>query len=388
MTIFQKCKKKSLDKRLTLLYNMYCMWQERSITMKNNKKKNNKFNLIICAVAFIVMLVYLLFVDKPENILNALRKINPLMLTGAVLLIVGYWLCEALTIHMIIKPLHPTAKFHHSWYDTIIGQYFNCITPCASGGQPMQAYYFVQFGVPLGVGLTALLSRFIVYQFVLTATSAFTLIAGFNQFGDDLKEKGLMPFVFIGFIINSVVMLFLIAIAFWKSGTEKLVNWLVTVMAKLKITKHPLKRRLYFLREINKFHKNFMFLKKNVSIILKACLFTLLQTVMQLSISFVLYLGFGLETSNYLQIISYQAYANMISSFIPLPGAMGAAELGYSGFFKDIFGSYTGVSMMLWRIITFYLPIIVGIAHMLSLKNKGYKEPTAEELEIYTDSNK
>ncbi len=152
-------------------------------------------------------------------------------------------------------------------------------------------------------------------------------------------------------------------------------------MAKLKLTKHPLKRRLYFIREINKFHKNFVFLKKNVPIILKACFFTLLQTIMQLSISYVLYLGFGLNTSNYLQVIAYQAYANMISSFIPLPGAMGAAELGYSGFFKDIFGSYTGVSTMLWRIITFYLPIIVGIAHLLPLKNMGYKEPTPEELE-------
>lgn len=358
------------------------MWQKRSNIMEKTKKKHsNKLNLIVCGIAFIVMIVYLLFVDKPENILNALKKINPLMLAAAVLLMAGYWFCESLTVHMIIKPLHPAAKFRHSWIDTIIGQYFNCITPCASGGQPMQAYYFVQFGVPLGVGLTALLSRFIVYQFVLTAVSAFTLIAGYNQFSADLSSKGLMPFVFIGFIINSVVMIFLIGIAFWKSGTEKAVNLLVTVMAKLKLTKHPLKRRLYFIREINKFHKNFVFLKKNIPIILKAVFFTLLQTIMQLSISYVLYLGFDLDTSNYLQVISYQAFANMISSFIPLPGAMGAAELGYSGFFKDIFGSYTGVSTMLWRIITFYLPIIVGIAHLLPLKNKGYKEPDAEDLE-------
>ena len=333
------------------------------------------------------MIVYLLFIDKPENILNALRKINPLMLAAAAVLMGGYWLCEAITVHLIIKPLHPSAKFRFSWTDTIIGQYFNCITPCSSGGQPMQAYYFVQFGVPLGVGLTALLSRFIVYQLVLTLTSAFTLIVGFNQFGDDLSSKGLMPFVFIGFAINSAVMIFLIGIAFWKKGTEKVINLFITLMAKLRITKHPLKRRVYFIREINKFHKNFMFLKKNISIIFKACLFTLLQTIMSLSISYVLYLGFDLHTSNYLQVISYQAYTNMISSFVPLPGAMGAAELGFSGFFKDIFGSYTGVATMLWRIVTFYLPIIVGIAHMLSLKSKGYKEPDAEDLEKLNESD-
>lgn len=351
-------------------------------TMNKSKKKTSKFNLIICAIAFIVMLAFLLFVDKPENILNALRKIDPLMLVAAVLLMGGYWLCESLAVHSFIKPLHPEAKFRFSWLDTIIGQYFNCITPCSSGGQPMQAYYFVQFGIPLGAGLTALLSRFIVYQFMLTLTSAFMLIAGYSQFGEDLSSKGLMPFVIIGFIINTGVMVFLIGIAFWKSGTEKLVNLIVSLMAKFKITKHPLKRRLYFIREINKFHKNFIFLKKNIPAILKACFFTLAQTFMNVSISYVLYRGFELHESSYLQIISYQAYAQTISSFVPLPGAMGAAELGYSGFFKDIFGSYTGISTMLWRIFTFYLPIIVGIAHLLPLRSKGYKEPTEEELEM------
>lgn len=353
--------------------------------MEKSKKKSSKFNLIICAIAFIVMIVYLLFVDKPENIINALKKISPLMLAASVLLIIGYWLFESMTVHAFVKALHRPAKFRHSWTDTIIGQYFNCITPFASGGQPMQAYYFVQFGIPLGAGLTALLSRFIVYQFVLTLCSAFTLIAGFSQFGDDLSQKGLMPFVFIGFIINLGVIIFLIGVALWKNGTVKAANALITLLAKMHIVKHPLQKRVYFTREVNKFHKNFMFLRKNVWVIIRACLYTLLQIVMQLSISYVLYRGFGLNSASYLQIVSYQAYVQLISSFVPLPGAMGAAELGYAGFFKDIFGEYTGVSTMLWRIVTFYLPIIVGIGHMLFLKNKGYKEPDANDLEKISD---
>lgn len=358
------------------------MRQKRGVVMEKNKKKSNAFNLIICAVAFVVMMVYLLFVDKPENVLNAIRNINPFFLILAVAFMWGYWLCESATVHTFIKNLFPKAKFKHSWYDTIIGQYFNCITPFASGGQPMQAYYFTQFGVPLGSGLTALLSRFIVYQFVLIVYSVFTLAVGFRNFGDDLSQKGLMPFVFIGFAVNFTVILFLIGIAVWERGTAKAANALITLLAKLRILKNPMKQRLYFTREINKFHKNFMFLKSNVWIIVKACFFTALQLTLQLSISYALYRGFGLSEAGYLQIISYQAYVQMISAFIPLPGAMGAAELGYSGFFKDIFGDFTGVSTMLWRIITFYMPILVGMGHMLSLKRMGYKEPTKSELEM------
>ena len=339
------------------------------------KKKSNKLNLIICGIAFIVMVVYLLFVDKLENVLNALRNINPIFLVVCILFMLGYWLCESATVHVILKELHPEARFRHSWLDTIIGQYFNCITPFASGGQPMQAYYFVQFGVPLGSGLTALLSRFIVYQFVLTIYSAVTLIAGFNLFGDDLSAKGLMPFVFIGFVINTAVIVFLLSIALWKSGTVKAANGIITLLTKMNIVKNPMHWRLYFTREVNKFHENFKFLKKNVWIIVKSCFFTFIQLTLYLSISYVLYRGFGLEGESLLKIISYQAYVLMISSFIPLPGAMGAAELGYAGFFKDMFGTYTGVSTMLWRIFTFYLPILVGMGFMLTLKNKGIEAP-------------
>jgi len=345
------------------------------------KKKSNKLNLIICGIAFIVMIVYLLFVDKLENVLNALRNINPIFLIVCILFMLGYWLCESATIHAILKPLHPKSKFWHTWLDTIIGQYFNCITPCASGGQPMQAYYFVQFGVPLGAGLTALLSRFIVYQFVLTVYSVFTLAVGFNQFGGDLSAKGLMPFVLIGFVINTAVIVFLLSIALWKNGTVKAANGIITLLTKMHIVKNPMHWRLYFTREVNKFHENFMFLKKNVWIIVKSCFFTFVQLTLYLSISYVLYRGFGLEGASLLKIISYQAYVLMISSFIPLPGAMGAAELGYAGFFKDMFGTYTGVSTMLWRIFTFYLPILVGMGFMLTLKNKGIEAPESVDMD-------
>jgi len=62
--------------------------------------------------------------------------------------------------------------------------------------------------------------------------------------------------------------------------------------------------------------------------------------------------------------------------------AMGGAELGYHGFFKDIFGEqYVNTAMMLWRIMTFYLPIIVGLFFTLTMKNRGIEEPEDGEAE-------
>lgn len=346
-----------------------------------SKKKSNKPNLIICGASFIILLAFLFFVDKPDKLFGALRNVNLAFLGLCVLTMFGYWLCEAATIHVILKPLCPAARFRDTWYDTIIGQYFNCITPCASGGQPMQAYYFVQFGVPLGNALTALLSRFIVYQFVLTVYSAATLAAGFRTEGKLLIEGGLMPFVLIGFAVNTGVIIFLLMIALWKTGTVKAANGIISLLAKMRIVKNPMHWRLYFTREVNKFHNNFKFIKKNAWVIVKAAIFTGIQLLLYLNISYLLYCGFFPEHDMFWgRIITYQAYVQMFSSFMPLPGAMGAAELGYAGFFSKIFGGYTGAATLLWRIFTFYLPILVGIVHLLTLKRRGIAVPDKADL--------
>lgn len=346
----------------------------------NKKKKGWKLNLIVCAIAFIIMVVYLVFVDSIDNVVAALTRINKVALILCVLFMVGYWMSEAATVHVMLKSMHPKMKFRDTWLVTIIGQYFNCITPSASGGQPMQAYYLVKFGVPLGCGLTALLSRFIVYQFVLTLYSVFTLAVGFNHFGGDLTQKGLMPFVFIGFVINTAVIIFLFSIALFRNATLKVCNGIISLLAKMHIIRRPLKYRVYLTREVNKFYENFRYLRKNIPLLLKAVFFTFVQLTLYLSISYVLYRGFGMSDASLLQIMSYQAYVLMISSFIPLPGAMGGAELGYHGFFKDIFTEqYVNTSMMLWRIMTFYLPIIVGLFFTMTMKNRGIEEPTNDE---------
>ena len=351
------------------------------MSKEKSKKKGNKINLIFCGASFVILLAFLFFVDKPDKIFNALRNVNPAFLCLCILTMFAYWLCESATIHVILKPLCPTARFGNTWYDTIIGQYFNCITPSASGGQPMQAYYFVRFGVPLGNALTALLSRFIVYQFVLTVYSVTALLAGFKTEGKLLIEGGLMPLVFVGFTINTGVIIGLLMVALWKNGTVKAANGLITLLTKMRIIKNPMKWRLYFTREVNKFHDNFKFIKKNVWVIVKAAFFTSIQLLLYLNISFLLYCGFFPERDMFWgRIITYQAYVQMFSSFMPLPGAMGAAELGYAGFFNKIFGDYTGAATLLWRIFTFYMPIIVGIVHQLTLKRKGFDVPDKVDL--------
>ena len=101
------------------------------------------------------------------------------------------------------------------------------------------------------------------------------------------------------------------------------------------------------------------------------CLLTAAQLFLYFSITYVIYLGFGLSETDLFTIIACQAFVLMISSFVPLPGAMGAAEGSYAAFFGDIFGSFTAFSTFIWRFLTFYLPIIIGLVINLFLTKSG-----------------
>ena len=74
-------------------------------------------------------------------------------------------------------------------------------------------------------------------------------------------------------------------------------------------------------------------------------------------------------------VIALMAYTNAASAFIPTPGGSGAME----GFFYLIVsvldGGFRFWGMLLWRIITFYLPTLIGLGVLVNntVKDKSYR---------------
>ncbi|MCR4780582.1 MAG: flippase-like domain-containing protein [Ruminiclostridium sp.] len=343
-----------------------------------NKKKTNKIYLIICGIAFVVM-IGVLMSEGIENILSALAQLNPAFLLLAVGCMVVYWFGESIGLHLAAKSLDDKVTFSTTLLVTMIGQYFNCITPFASGGQPMQAYTYVKRGLTLSSALTALLSRFIVYQFTLTLYSVVFLIFKLPMF----TEGDLKPLTFLviaGFIVNTFVIILLFMLAFFRTATTKLAHGVIILLGKLHILKQPDDTREYLDKELSQYYENFMFIKSRPVMVLKMFLATVVQLLVYFSITYVIYIGFGMRETDFFTIIACQAFVLMISGFVPLPGAMGAAEGSYAAFFKPIFGDYyTGVSTFIWRFLTFYLPILIGIIINLRMAKSGVDLDNAEE---------
>ena len=343
-------------------------------------KKSKKLNLIICGIAFVVMIEYLFFVDDPVDIWNAVCSAKPQFMLLSVGCMVIYWLLESVNLHLVAKEVHPEQKFKDSVSVSMIGQYFNCITPFSSGGQPIQAYYLVKFGVPLGSALTVLLSKFIVYQAVLTVFSVVILFFRLSYVVD--TSPMMMPLVIIGFIVNSAVIAGLLMLAFFKKPTVKIAHFTVRLLGKLHIMRDVDAKLKFIDEEMEMYYKNFQFIKKRPMLIIKLCFFTLIQLLVYFSISYVIYLAFGLTNTDYITIISCQAFVLMISAFVPLPGALGAAEGSYVLFFKNIFGGFVHLSTVIWRFLTFYLAIIAGMSVSLFVNRKKIFSENVTDSEV------
>ena len=58
-----------------------------------------------------------------------------------------------------------------------IGNFYNCITPSASGGQLMQAYTYKKQGISISNGTSCLVMNFIVYQLVMIVLASVAVFA-------------------------------------------------------------------------------------------------------------------------------------------------------------------------------------------------------------------
>jgi len=150
----------------------------------------------------------------------------------------------------------------------------------------------------------------------------------------------------------------------------------VRVLAKIKIVKNPEKTMEKVESELQNFYENFKFLKSNTWLVAKSCLFSALQLTFHFSIAFMLYKAFGLPGNDLFAMISAQAFIQLVSSFVPLPGAMGAAEGSFFLFFQMFFpGSLINIAMVFWRLLTFYLPIVVGSLFTFQKKRRAKEIP-------------
>lgn len=321
---------------------------------------------IICGISALTLCL-LLKGDTITQLKIYLFRIRPLWIMISFICIILYWFFETLVQHQLVKKMCEGRHFWNSFKVVMTGHFFNAITPFASGGQPMQAVTMVQQGVPIGVSASILLSKFIVYQSILTMYSFIVLLLELKFFIHHVS--GLIYLSLLGFSVNFIVVLALFGAALMKQRVKRVGFWILNLLSKLHLIKHTTTHKRNLIKQVDLFHDNIQGIQKNKGLLIRIIGLTFLQLTVYFLIPFAVYRALGLTGTGVFLMISAAAFIVMISSFIPVPGGSGIAEGSFFLFFQLFFPrTLLPIAILCWRIITFYVPLCFG-AVMTMLPN-------------------
>lgn len=320
-----------------------------------------KLNLLFITIASVLVIGIIFLTNDINQLYKIFTQSNKLWIGLALTCMVLYCLLETGVLYYTANSIRNKLTFPKAFQTTMVGQLFNNITPFASGGQPMQLYYLTQASFPIGEASSILLMKFIVYQSALIVYSTVLLLVRFSFFSSQINKLGYI--ISLGYVVNLAVVIGLLCIGFFPLFTTNLTKGIISLLAKVHLIKNKEQSCHNAEQHIEDFHLVFKQLMTQKAILCKSIAITLLQLTAFFFIPFCICMALQIENGSLLSVLAASAFVLMISSFIPLPGASGGAE----GSFYLLFGIFLmqpgilAVAILLWRFITYYLPILVGI---------------------------
>lgn len=265
--------------------------------------------------------------------------------------------------------MYPKQTFKNSFKVSMLGQLFNNVTPFSTGGQPMQAYELTKTGKRVSDSLSAMAMKFIITQTALVVSTILVVIFEFSFFVTLMQNY--LWIAIVGFAVNILAIIVVILAGIKKRMITFFTTPIIKLLGKIHIFKNPEGTIEKLDKSIDNFKEQFLYMKSNKKMVIKMFLTAVLQSFAYYSITYMVYRAFGNSGISFLQIIPIQSFLLLIMTFIPTPGSGLGAEGGFYLLFNSIFQQGTiNMSILFWRIYTFYLPIIVGALFLIPTKNR------------------
>lgn len=325
-----------------------------------SKKLTKKINVLI--LIFITILVlYFSLKDNFKAVVNQIMVMDIKYLLIAFLLLFIFFTFKSLSMYSFCKKINKKFKFSQAVQVVLRTQFFNAVTPFATGGQPYQILYLKKCDISYANSTGIVLQNFIVYQIALVTLGLIALFANktFNLFNNNSL---LTKLIAIGFIVNALVIIIMFVISFSKKINKKIISFGIKVLTKLKLVKDKEKTLEKWDENINKFHLGAKTLLKDKKTFIGNIIFNFIALCSLYTIP--LFILYAMGEFNLITIpitIVSSAYVMLMGSFVPIPGGTGGLEFGFVTFFGNfIRGSKLSALMLVWRFITYYFCMILG----------------------------
>lgn len=346
------------------------------------KKKNRIWlNLLVVFIILVIMLVIVLINNDVDEIIKAIKSCDFKYMMLALGCILLYILFTAFSLMQLVI-LKKKIRFIDSFNIANCAQFYNGITPFASGGQPFQVYYYTKVNVKTDESTSVIMMNFIIHQFVSCVFSIIAIILYF----DELITGSTSLFkvaVVVGLSINIIIFLLLIFISLSKR-VKKVFMGLVGLIFSIKFLR---KKKQDMIEKTSTYfdnsQKGFKELFNHIPTLLLAIMHKTISLAVYFIAPFFIFKGLNVEVkpSDIMFIMWMTAFAFVIMSFMPTPGASGGAEWAFTEVFAASFAmasTTVASAMLIWRFLTYYLVMLLGGISAICVKRRKEDEEICE----------
>jgi len=385
---------------------------------KSGKKKSKKsaikyaLNISFVLIATVLAIIFTVWTNY-RTIWENLAKADVKWLGAIVGVMALTIIIRSFILFCFARLYTRNYHFHQAIACDQVGVFYNAVTPGASGGQVMQAYTYKKQGLHISSAVSALAMYSIVFQIVLIIYGTLAFIMKFDLLIDmnikiTINETSsvfipMWVLTIIGFMLNISVILIVLLMAYWHGFHNFVMGPIMNLLHKMRIIKDPDKKRESLRIQVENFKIEFKRLWTNIPFfILVFILFSIYMTA-KFSIPYFCGLALGNEhvgIKYFWDSVFLGNYHQMITGIIPVPGSAGVSEYVFKLLFVNMSNPEDGFffiqeittgekvmyskaseslavsALLLWRSITFIIPIIAA-----GITTAFYRASPKEEVE-------
>ena len=239
---------------------------------------------------------------------------------------------------------------------TLLGRYYDNITPSGIGGQPFQMYYLSKRGIPAGDCAVMPIAAFVNMQ------SAFCIlgIVMFILRGGVIDSPAIHVAAYVGLVLYMGLPMLIILFTVAPVWTEKLVRWCMALGAKMHFVKDLPTAEEKAVNTLKDYRTDIIELWKvrGLETVLLALSIVYQGAICTLPYFVILMFGGHM---NWLDAVTTTLFIYAAIAFIPTPGNAGAAEGSFYLVFSLLTPGRIFWAMLVWRFFCYYIFIIWGI---------------------------
>lgn len=335
------------------------------------------FNALFLISVFVLTVWAVFKGEDLSQVGQALSMANPMYILPGIVCVVLFIIGESAVILYLLRSLGTKIPFGHCCLYSFIGFFYSCITPSASGGQPMQIIAMRKDKIPVAVSTVVLAIVTITYKLVLVAIGLAVML---------LRPSGVMTYldgieglVYLGLGLNVIAISLLLMLVFCPAILRKCATAILGWISRIRPFRNPEKIYAKLDEVMSQYTGTADYYRTHKRVILNVFVLTLVQRCILFLVTYLAYKSFGLSGHSLATIVTLQAMISVVVDMLPLPGGMGISENLFLQIFLPIFGSTLVLpGMLISRGVSYYTQLLISAAMTVAatflLRNTNEKE--------------